>query len=203
MSVALDDPSGLVQLGDDEFVAAIERVLAQRGHDRRLATEAAALLRAVLGGATDAEQLAGAPPRVHHLVEAAFADLRIAVQARRHIQALDMLDAHAVAELLGAGGVNRREAASALRRRGAVIGLPVSSSRKIVYPAFQFDPLERRLRPVVASVNIALGARDDPWGVASWWSSATPRLDGAAPLTLLGTAREDSLLRLAGVADSA
>jgi hypothetical protein len=202
MTVA-DDLDPLAKVSQDEFVTTIERLIAARGHDRRLASEAAVLLRATLGAASDLDRLSGEPPRVHHLLEDAFADMRIAVSARRHIQSLDMLDAHAVAELLGVTGVNRREAASALRRRGTAIGLPVAGSRKIVYPAFQFDATERKLRDVVATVNAILGALADPWGVASWWATATPRLDGSAPMALLGTEGEKALLRLAGVAASA
>lgn len=58
-------------------------------------------------------------------------------------------------------------------------------------PLFQFEPepAHRRgptLRPRVRTVNSALGAADDPWGVADWWLSPNAWLGGARPAALLG-----------------
>ncbi len=46
-----------------------------------------------------------------------------------------------------------------------------------VAPSFQFDDGGAVLR-AVAEVNEMLGARDDPWGVASWWLSPNTALHG-------------------------
>lgn len=58
----------------------------------------------------------------------------------------------------------------------------------------------RRVHPVVATVNRALNAVGDPWGVASWWISPTPGLDGAPPTALVGSDVEDDLLVMVGAA---
>jgi hypothetical protein len=46
-------------------------------------------------------------------------------------------------------------------------------------------------------VNRLLGANDDPWGVASWWTTPSERLQNRAPKELLGTDEEPLLLDLA------
>jgi hypothetical protein len=55
----------------------------------------------------------------------------------------------------------------------------------------------RCIRESAASVNRLLGASEDPWGVASWWTTPSERLQNRAPKELLGTDEEPLLLELA------
>ncbi|QYB00324.1 hypothetical protein I1A62_04675 (plasmid) [Rhodococcus sp. USK10] len=86
----------------------------------------------------------------------------------------EMLDSTAVSRVLGKAATSRNTA-SRLSTAGTVIALPVSGHK--LYPAFQFDAERRQVRPIVAEINRALGAKDDPWGVASWWLSPTDFAD--------------------------
>jgi hypothetical protein len=44
---------------------------------------------------------------------------------------------------------------------------------------------------------VALGARDDPWGVASWWLSPNPSTeDRKSPAQLLGEGSYDAVRAL-------
>lgn len=197
MTVSIEEAAQvLTSLGKEGMLAAIERAFGDV--DPSHASDASLLLRLTLNQDELVESMAGGPTRVHSLVASAFRDLQIKAEARRAVLSIDMLDSTAVAELLGATGQNRREAASELRRRGQVLGVPISG-RKYVFPAFQFDPVDRTVIREAAAVNAHLNARTDPWGVASWWISAHPRLDGQAPRHLLGTTRAGDLLILAGV----
>ncbi len=72
-----------------------------------------------------------------------------------------------------------------LRRPGGEVRLP----------AFQFDHNGRAI-PVVRTINVLLGAGEDPWGVASWWLSANAWLDGT-PAYLLGRASDGDLIAAA------
>jgi hypothetical protein len=121
--------------------------------------------------------------------------VRITLEARHSVLKKPMLDASAVAVLVGRGST-RRDVASALRRRGALLGVPVGN--RFLYPAFQFDVTSRELWPVVADVNVSLHAAEDPWAVASWWVSPHGRLpEGVAPKDLLGQDRDEDLRTLA------
>lgn len=86
----------------------------------------------------------------------------------------EMLDSTAVSRVLGRAATSRNTA-SRLGASGAVVALPVSGHK--LYPAFQFDPARRQVRPIVAEINRRLGAKDDPWGVASWWLNPTAFAD--------------------------
>lgn len=195
MTVSVDQAvDALSSLSRDDMLAAIEQAVGRL--DPVHASEVGTLLRLALEQERIVESMAGAPSRVHNLVASAFRGLQIKAEARRRILAIDMLDSGAVGDALGAKGQNRREAASDLRRRGRIVGIPVNAGR-FVFPAFQFDPVDQGVIAEVAAVNQVLDALADPWGVASWWISAHPRLDGAAPRDLVGTARRADLLTLA------
>lgn len=144
--------------------------------------------------------LAGEATTVHDEIADAFTDLRLRTQARRAVLDVDMLTSAAIAQALGGRGRNQREIASRLRTRGVLLGLHDASRRGYLYPAFQVDVGNERVHPVVAEVNRHLDAARDPWGVGSWWVSAHPRLDGAAPMDLLGTEIETDLLVMNGLA---
>lgn len=98
-----------------------------------------------------------------------------------------------VAVALGAKESNR-EKASSLRKRSWLLGIP--RDRGYLYPAFQIDLAHRELYPEVRQVNEALGAANDPWGVASWWVSTNDRL-GARPADLVGSRRAEELVQAA------
>jgi hypothetical protein len=200
VTVAVDEAvDWLTRLSAHDLSVVLERVLERR--PRSSATQQLRnLVRLALLEDEEVERLAGPAQHVHSSVEDAFDDLRIKVEARREILSRDMLDAPTVAELVGGGAKNRREVASVLKRKSLVVALP-GSGRGFLYPAFQFDPVEGRVRPVVAQVNRHLQALEDPWGVASWWVSSQPRLDGRSPRDLLGSDEEPDLLVLAGLDD--
>ncbi|HET7327020.1 MAG TPA: hypothetical protein VFJ14_06995, partial [Nocardioidaceae bacterium] len=92
-------------------------------------------------------------------------------------------------------GSNGREAASRLRLSSRLVG--IKQGNRYLYPAFQFDLAQRQVPPAVAEVNKLLDAAGDPWGVASWWISDSPRLGGRAPRDLIGTDEETDLPVLA------
>ena len=143
----------------------------------------------------EVERLAGEPLEVHTESDRLLRDQRIRAEAHAAVLDQDFLDSSAVGVALGASGVNKREAASDLRRAGALLGVPVRN--RYLYPSFQFDAARAQVHPVVAQVNRLLGAADDPWGVASWWISDHPRLNGARPRDLVGGQRQDDLVALA------
>lgn len=183
----------------EQVLAVFERTAARKALVSRPG-EAAMLVRMALTTEDEVERLSGGPTRVREAIDDAFTDLRIRTEARRAVLDVPMLRSGGVAAALGLRGVNTREAASDLRRRGVLLGVaPSASTRSYLYPSFQLDPVERRVVPVVAAVNRHLGALEDPWGVASWWVSPHPRLSGNAPMDLVGTDRVGDLLVLAGV----
>ncbi len=81
-------------------------------------------------------------------------------------------------------------------RRPVETSAPTSQAGRIGPPG-----KDKRVHSVVARVNHLLGARDDPWGVASWWISDHPRLGGACPRDLVGSGQEDTLIALASSDD--
>lgn len=82
---------------------------------------------------------------------------------------LKMLRAADAGALVGGDYQVPRKAANEARKRGILLGL--RQGNQFVYPAFQFDLAERRVRPAVAAANKSLGSLEDPWAVASWWAS--------------------------------
>lgn len=189
----------LTGLADEEFAAVVTQSLLRRRADVDPAA-LATLWRVTLGSAAEVSALAGSPRLVHDAIGEAFTDLALRTQARRAVLDVEMLTSSAVAQGLGLRGSNQREAASRLRRSSDLLGVPDNGSRGYLYPAFQVDPVSQRVRPVVVAVNRALDAAGDPWGAASWWVSPTPRLDGAAPMSLVGGDIETDLLVLVGAA---
>lgn len=150
---------------------------------------------AALTTEAEVERLAGEPRGVRTETDRLLRDQRIKAEAHAVVLDQDFLDSSAVGVALGASGINKREAASDLRRSGALVGVPVRN--KYLYPSFQVDAERARVHPVVSQVNRLLGAHHDPWGVASWWISGHPRLGGARPRDLVGSSKEDTLVALA------
>ena len=121
---------------------------------------------------------------------------RIGSEAISSIWQEKLLEPRQVAVALGAREGNREKVRS-LRERSHLLGLP--RDRGFLYPAFQIDVQRREVHPEVREVNLALGAADDPWGVASWWVSANDRL-GTRPMNLVGSPRREELLEAAKAA---
>ncbi|WP_238586275.1 hypothetical protein [Rhodococcus rhodochrous] len=132
------------------------------------------------------------------LVDDALTQAETENAARRHILDHPMLTAGQVATALRRPATDRT-VASRLRSAGKVVALPVGNSYR--YPAFQFDETTASVRDPVATVNAMLGAATDPWGVASWWLTPSPRLpDDQSPADLAvdpDPAAPQTLLRLA------
>lgn len=187
--------SDLGALESEQFVLTVCSVIAMSAGDQRART-LGVLLRALLHEDAEVESLAGAPANLREHLNGVLEDIAIKSEAHRAVLDEEMYDSSAVASALGHSGVNPRDAASDLRRKGALLG--VRSGNRYLYPAFQFDLVERRVRDTVAQVNRHLDGTHDPWGVSSWWVSPNPRLGWDAPKDLLGTDRERDLMVLAG-----
>ncbi|MCJ0907136.1 hypothetical protein [Rhodococcus sp. ARC_M6] len=125
---------------------------------------------------------------------AAVARTRIVASALNSIvEEHEMLDSTAVSRVLGRSATSRNTA-SRLTSTGTVIALPASGQK--LYPAFQFDSEHQKVRPIVAQINRILGAKDDPWGVASWWLNPTAFADdprSPAELAVTGGHEQDLL----------
>lgn len=84
-------------------------------------------------------------------------------------------------ELIGVDAAASPPSLDRLRTTGQLIGFP-DHDGEYRYPAFQLDPHQRQVHPVVAHANRALRADIDPYGAASWWLTPTDILDGNTPL---------------------
>ena len=88
------------------------------------------------------------------------------------------------------------------RRSGAVLGLPLGSARKLVYPRWQFDPARpTHLVPGLQRV-LSLLSMKDPWGVADLLTSRHPALDGETPIDRLRATRGAEADRIAALVAS-
>lgn len=112
----------------------------------------------------------------------------------------DVVDAAVFARSLGSKAGNPREFARAVRVRGDVVAIPRPGG--YLYPAFQIDVVHRALRPIVREINRQLGAKDDPWGVASWWFTYDSRL-GGEPAAFVADPAKESELRAAAARELA
>ena len=106
---------------------------------------------------------------------------RLRAEARKTIQQEDMYSERQAAVALGAEETDLSEV-EALRGRSWLIGLPSRDGYR--YPTFQFDRAQMDVYEVVRTVNVLLGARDDPWSAASWWLFPNDRL-GNCPANLV------------------
>ena len=107
-----------------------------------------------------------------------------------------MVDADSASQLLGStSSSNLRQYANKQRLDSVLLGVPYKNS--YLYPVFQFDVARRRVIPIVERVNKLLEARKDPWGVASWWTTPSERLNDRCPYELLGSVEEQKIEELA------
>lgn len=140
-------------------------------------------LSAAIGSAVSADAAATAVARTH--IETAA---RQSMFEHPHLEAAD------VADMLRSRDKNRRSPASRLRERGDIVGYEVAGRH--LYPAFQFDATTAKVRPIVADVNRSLDARNDPWGVGSWWLSPSGWLpDATSPADLAVAGGGDETIR--------
>ncbi len=120
---------------------------------------------------------------------------RVQGQAEASVLRHDMVEASGLARLLGSTSANPREFVRSLRTRGEVVGLPRPGG--YLFPAFQVNGSRREIWPVVAELNRALGAKDDPWAVASWWFTRDSRLKAEPHQLVADPTRADDLRRAA------
>lgn len=186
----------LVDLDDDQLVAALATTFAGRHGLRLVRDELMALITIGLSATLVRDALTDAAANRAPTQPDVVEQLRIEAEARARVLEQPMLEASTIADLLGSAGRNRRDAASTLRRAGRIVG--VNHRGRNYYPAFQFDPTSGRVRPGVEAVNKLLGARDDPWGVTSWWfSPAGRRADRHSPAELVASGDVEAVMTLA------
>lgn len=173
-------------LSDQDLVALVTDEIARRPNLRPVRDDVTALL-AMSPTLAIQQRDAVANPAA-----AAVARTRIVTSAVSAIvDEHEMLDSTAVSRVLGKSA-NSRNTASRLAAAGTVIALPAAAQK--LYPAFQFDAARRQVRPIVAEINEQLGAKDDPWGVASWWLNPTAFADdprSPADLAVAGDHEQD------------
>ncbi len=71
-----------------------------------------------------------------------------------------------------------------LAESGWLVSLPSVDGAGRAYPVFQFAA-DMSILPIVAGINQALGAGDEPIAVTSWWATPNAQLDGVAPFVLV------------------
>jgi hypothetical protein len=160
----------------------------------RFASDLAAAMRAATVAEDVTSALAGEPANLLR-AEDVLRDATIRGEVQHRILQEPMLDAETVGALLGSNSDNRRQYASAQRQRGDLLAVPRRNA--YLYPAFQFDRSRGCALDAAVRINRLLGAHEDPWGVASWWTTPSERLHNRKPKDLLGTSEEPLLLSLA------
>ncbi len=187
--------------GDERASAVrlLEQMIGAYDPSGTVAPTIVALLRADLVADDVTVALAGEPswtPEPDELLSSSdvLAMARVRGQAHARVQAEPMYGADAVAKLLGSAAINAREYARQVRRRPGVLALKVGN--RYVFPAFQFDPSERRVHPLAAEVNELLDADKEPWATASFWFTIDPYLK-ARPADLITDTERAAEIRLA------
>jgi hypothetical protein len=105
-------------------------------------------------------------------------------QARENFAASHQLyRSDEIADLQHSDGINRALVASRAAKAGKIFWVERGGKRR--YPAFQFDPVTGKPRPVVAEVLRRFPTDCDGWRIALWFSSANAYLEGATPASLL------------------
>jgi hypothetical protein len=189
----------------EQMVSLIEALLESDEDLRLVSGTVSRLLRSSLAAEGVRTALAGEPAVIDPDAEALTPDdvLRIARvqgEAEAGILEHEMIEASALARLLGSTSANPREFVRSLRARSEVVGLPRPGG--YVFPTFQINARRREIWPIVAEINRLLGARDDPWAVASWWFTRDSRL-GAEPYTLVSNPARAADLRQAAARELA
>lgn len=185
----------------EQMISLIETLVESDDELRLVSGTVSSLLRSSLAAEDVRTALAGEPAILDADEEMLTPDdvLRVArVQGEAEASVLrhEMLEASALARLLGSTSANPREFVRSLRMRGEVVGLPRTGG--YVFPAFQVNARRREVWPIVAELNRLLGAKDDPWAVASWWFTRDSRLSAEPYKLVTDPTRADDLRRAAG-----
>ncbi|MFD9667157.1 hypothetical protein ACFWAY_37065 [Rhodococcus sp. NPDC059968] len=174
-------------MSDHEFIARMRAELHKRPSMRLVADRVTHIM---LAGRIDRDD------PILELIESddILDEKTVLSDAVEHILSFPHLSAKEVANTYGKNWANPSDALRKLSAKGEVIGL--KRAGKFRYPQFQFSPSDEA-NQVVREGNVALGARDDPWGVASWWLSPNPSTDDRkSPVQLLGEGSLDSVRAL-------
>ncbi|QIS06608.1 Abi family protein [Nocardia brasiliensis] len=152
-------------------------------------TETAAMIRTGLTDVGESYDRIGCPPRWDQ--EPIWtADYQVPAdplpaehrEILRHFECIGTADVGVIVDR----SQNAKRRASAVRyhrARGELLGLLVGNTFR--FPTFQFDVAGGCIAPLVAQANVALGAKEDPWRAAAWWSTPTTDADNCAPMNLL------------------
>jgi hypothetical protein len=107
----------------------------------------------------------------------------------RFIETHGALTAEQVADLTESQATNRRQAAYRLAKDGKLFAIDWHGT--LAYPAFQFDPETRHVRPQMAEVLTALAGELAGWELALWFDDAVYdpiTRDYAVPLDVIDDA---------------
>lgn len=130
--------------------------------------------------------------------EASLLEAEVRRDAADAIMAFPMLSAAEAAASLGVTARNPSDSLRKLALAGDYVLLKHQGRNH--YPAFQFpSPATAEREQAVRRINRLLGAKDDPWGTASWWLHPNDALSGQSPADLLAAGGVDRLQRLAEV----
>lgn len=101
------------------------------------------------------------------------------------LEEVGALSAEEVADLAGSKALNRRATAHRWREDGRAFSVRYKGRR--LFPAFQFDPVAREPRPVVADVLHSLPREmdRDGWELALWWTTPSETLQWERPVDLV------------------
>lgn len=189
MSVDPDLSQSLRALPDGEFFNLLAQEVAHRDS---MSAVRDALLSLVASGPTLSASIGAAASE--QALASAIQRARIESSARQAIFEHPHLEPNGVADILRSRDRNRRSPANRLRERGDIVGYQLAG--RYLYPAFQFDATTAAVRPIVAEVNQLLDAKNDPWGVTSWWISPSGWLKGSqSPATLATEGGHDDDVR--------
>ncbi|MCK0090447.1 hypothetical protein MWU77_06565 [Rhodococcus sp. F64268] len=174
-------------MSDHEFIARMRAELYRRPSMRLIADRVSHIM---LAGRIDRDD------PILELIESddILDEKTVLSDAVEHILSFPHLSAKEVANQYNKNWANPSDALRKLSTKGEVIGL--KRAGKFRYPAFQFSQSDEA-NQVAREGNVNLGARDDPWGVASWWLSPNPSAeDRKSPAQLLNEGSLDAVRAL-------
>jgi len=160
-----------------------------------VANQVVVLVRAAQSAESITRRIAGEPKQVIG-AERLLRDALLRGEVEQRVFEEAMLEAEAAGQVLGSRAKsNPRQYPNKLRKDGVLLGVP--HGNRFLFLAFQFDTKRRRIHPVVQEVNLLLEAKNDPFGVASWWITPSERLGGRPPKDLIGRNDEEQIRALA------